>query len=104
MSGFNVPGTSVYLSLTSESRSLLADGALLIREGINAGLISGDSPKGIIDIDSSIIPTTASGYLQMVLSYGMYFEGLWMKRSEHITAIKQLSETSGIKDYSIDWE
>jgi len=65
------------LSLGDNDRALLSQMLLLVKEALDLGLISNDTPQIIVDKDGNEQTLTALRFRQIMVGYGMYYKSLW---------------------------
>lgn len=65
------------LPLRDNDRALLSQMLLLVKEALDLGLISNDTPQTIVDKDGNEQTLSALRFRQIMVGYGMYYKGLW---------------------------
>jgi len=75
--GYLVNPENFTLGLLDNDRNLFTQMTSLIREALDLGLITNDTPQIITDINSKDISLTTLRFRQIMVGYGMYYKSLW---------------------------
>lgn len=75
--GYVVNPEGFILGLEDEDRILFNQMISLIREALDLGLITNDTPQIITDINGKDISLTTLRFRQIMVGYGMYYKSLW---------------------------
>lgn len=77
ISGYNVLPENFILGLGDNDRNLFTQMISLIREALDLGIISNETPQTITDIDNKEITLSTLRFRQIMVGYGVYYKSLW---------------------------
>lgn len=75
--GYPVPGTPYRLAMQDSDRAQFSSMLVLIRELMDAGYITNDTPHEIKAIDNQIFQLTTAQFRQTMIGYGIHYKNLW---------------------------
>lgn len=75
--GYFVNPEKFTLGLSDNDRDLFTQMTSLIREALDLGLITNDTPQTIVDINNQEITLSTLRFRQIMVGYGMYYKSLW---------------------------
>ena len=75
--GFLVSPENFYLGLQDEDRNAFTQMMVLLREALEMGLITPQTPQSIKDKDGNVHTITTERFQQIIISYGFYYKTLW---------------------------
>lgn len=76
-SGFLVQPENFYLSVLDHDQTQFTKMLGLVREGLDLGLISNNTPQTIADKNGEVHTVTTLRFRQIMVSYGMFCKSLW---------------------------
>jgi hypothetical protein len=75
--GFLVSPENFYLGLQDEDRNAFTQMMVLLREALEMGLITLQTPQTIKDKEGNTHTITTERFQQIIISYGFYYKTLW---------------------------
>ncbi len=74
---FDVQPENITLGLSENDRNSFSQMLSLVKEALDLGLITNDSPQIISDINGEKHQISTLRFRQIMVQYGMYYKGLW---------------------------
>lgn len=75
--GFNIEPENITLGLSENDRNSFSQMLSLVKEALDLGLITNDSPQIISDINGEKHQISTLRFRQMMVQYGFYYKSLW---------------------------
>jgi len=79
--GFDVQPENIKLGLSDNDRASFSQMLSLVKEALDLGLITNDSPQIISDINGEKHQVTTLRFRQIMVQYGFYYKSLWDQKS-----------------------
>ena len=75
--GYPVPNTSYRLGLKDSDRAQFSSMLTLVRELLDGGHITDETPQSIKDQNDNIITLTTEEFRSLMIGYGIYYKTIW---------------------------
>jgi len=75
--GFLVSPENFYLALNDNDRNSFTQMLSLVKEALDLGLITNDTPQIISDKDGNLHTLTTLRFRQIMVEYGFYYKTIW---------------------------
>lgn len=75
--GFNIEPENITLGLSENDRNSFSQMLSLVKEALDLGLITNDSPQIISDINGKKHQISTLRFRQMMVQYGFYYKSIW---------------------------
>jgi hypothetical protein len=75
--GFLVQPENFVLGMSDTDRGAFTQMLALVKEALDLGLITNDTPQIIADIDGQTHTVLTLRFRQIIVAYGFYYKGLW---------------------------
>ena len=75
--GFNIEPENITLGLSENDRNSFSQMLSLVKEALDLGLITNDSPQIISDINGEKHQISTLRFRQIMVQYGFYYKNLW---------------------------
>ena len=79
--GYNVQPENITLGLSENDRNSFSQMLSLVKEALDLGLITNDSPQIISDINGEKHQISTLRFRQIMVQYSFYYKNLWDQRS-----------------------